>query len=278
MQFEILPNGELAVEREGLRHVANVAPHLHVVRSHRVTEKLRPALGGRQQTGQHLHRRRLAATVGAEKAEDFAPWDAEVDMIHGDELAEPPRESLRLDSQRLVLCDGAGTDDHLLMQGALCFRQQSDEGFFECRLARLFQHFVQRATGDDLAVIHGHEPVEALGFVHIGRRHHHAHLRASRPDRVDEVPELTARKRIHARRRFVENEQIRIVDERATEAELLLHAPGKFACGTILERIQSRGCQELGDPGPPLGLRLAEQTAEEIDILEDAKRRVKIAT
>ena len=65
-------------------------------------EQLRPALGGRQEPGQHLHRRRLAAAVGAEEAEDFARRDAEVDMIDGDEIAEPPRQSLGLDRRHFV--------------------------------------------------------------------------------------------------------------------------------------------------------------------------------
>src|SRR5579862_7763759 len=42
--------------------------------------------------------------------------------------------------------------DHFLMLRPLLLRQQRDERFFERRLTRLVQHFLQRAMGDDLAV------------------------------------------------------------------------------------------------------------------------------
>ena len=130
---------------------------------------------------------------------------------------------------------------------------------------------------DDLAVVHGHEPIEALRFVHIGRRHHHAHLRASRPDRVDEVPELPPRQRVDAGRGLVQDEQIRIVDERTAKTELLLHSAGELTGRAILERIKRGGGQEFGDAGAALGSRLSEQPAEEVDILENAERRIEIA-
>jgi hypothetical protein len=47
---------------------------------------------GRQQPGEHLHGRRLAAAVGAEKAEDLAALDAEADVVDGGEFAEAPRQ------------------------------------------------------------------------------------------------------------------------------------------------------------------------------------------
>ena len=59
-----------------------------------------PALGRRQEAGQHLHRRGLAAAIVDEEAEDFAGRDAEIDVIDGDEIAEPPRQSF---------CSMAGT-------------------------------------------------------------------------------------------------------------------------------------------------------------------------
>src|SRR5215471_12851355 len=43
-------------------------------------------------------------------------------------------------------------------------------------------------------------------------------------------------------------------------------------------RSSTGGGQELGDAGSPLGEGLPEQPAEEIDILEHAERRIKIAT
>ncbi len=67
---------------------------------------------------QHLHRRRFAATVGAEEAEDLAPLDPEIDVIDRDEIAEPPRQSLGLDRGRLIRSRDAGPNDDFLMQRA----------------------------------------------------------------------------------------------------------------------------------------------------------------
>ena len=44
VQLEILPHREFAVERKGLRHVADVATRLHVVRAHRLAEQLARAV------------------------------------------------------------------------------------------------------------------------------------------------------------------------------------------------------------------------------------------
>ena len=71
--------------------------------------------------------------------------------------------------------------------------------------------------------------------------------------------------------------RVRIVDQRAAQTELLLHAAGELAGRPILERIERGGGQKLGDPGAALGSRLPEQPAEEVDILENAKRRIEIA-
>ena len=215
VQLQILRDRQFAVERESLSHVADVAPSLHVVRAHRLAKQLACAAARRQEPDQHFHRRRLAAAIGAEKAEDFAARDLEADVIDGDEIAELAREPLRLDRRRLVRRGHARTHDHLFVQGALDLGHHRDEGFIEIGLARLGEQLLQRAGGDDLAVVHPHQPVEALRLVHVGCRDDHAHLRPARADRVDEVPELAARQRIDARRRLVEDEKVRVVDERA---------------------------------------------------------------
>ena len=131
MQLEVLRDRQFAIERKGLRHVADVAPRLHVVRAHRLAEQLARAAGRRQEADQHFHRRRLAAAVRAEEAEDLAARDAEADMIDRDEIAEPAREPFRLDRRRLVGRGHARAHDHLLVQGALGLRHQGDEGVVE---------------------------------------------------------------------------------------------------------------------------------------------------
>ena len=275
VQLEILPDRQFAVEREGLRHVADVAPRLHVARTHRLAEQLARAAARRQEARQHLHRRRLAAAVGAEKAEDLAAGNSEADVIDRDEVAELPGQPFGLDRRRLIGRGDAGTHDDLLVQGPLGLRHQRDERLVEIGLAGLGQQLLQRAGRDDLGLVHRHQPVEAFGFVHVGGGDHHAHLRAAGADGVDQVPELAARQRIDAGRRFVEDEKVWIVDQRAAKAQLLLHAAGELAGRPGLELLHGGCGQELGDAGSPFLRALSEQAAEEIDVLEHAQRRIR---
>ena len=58
-----------------------------------------------------------------------------------------------------------------------------------------------RAGGENLAVVDGGQPVEALGLIHVGRGHNHAHAGAVGADALNQIPELRARQRVHASRR-----------------------------------------------------------------------------
>ena len=91
-------------------------------------------------------------------------------------------------------------------------------------LFRPVEDLLWRTVRDDLAVVHRGEPIEPARFVHVSGRDDHAHLRPTRPDQIDQLPELPARKRIDARGGLVENKEIRIVHQRAAEADFLLHA------------------------------------------------------
>ena len=53
------------------------------------------ALGGVHQTAQQAHGGRLARAVGSDQAEDLALRDLEIEMIHGGQRAEAPRQPLR---------------------------------------------------------------------------------------------------------------------------------------------------------------------------------------
>ena len=68
-----------------------------------LTEEQRGALGGRQQPGEHLHRGGLAATIGAEKAENLSALDAEVDVIDGGECAESLGQPMGFDRRSTAL-------------------------------------------------------------------------------------------------------------------------------------------------------------------------------
>ena len=81
----------------------------------------------------------------------------------------------------------------LLRVAAFLFRQQGDERGFEVLGARPLLEFFGRTDGEDLPGVHRDEPVEAVGFVHVGGGDEHAHPRPPGPDVVDERPELLPR-------------------------------------------------------------------------------------
>ena len=56
----------------------------------------------------------------------------------------------------------------------------------------------------------------------------------------DDLPQLPARQRIDADRRLVEQQQLRRTDQRAGQAELLLHAAGQPAGQAVGEAAERR--------------------------------------
>ena len=117
MQDQVLPHRQLGVEREGLRHVADLAADVDVVGIDRLAEQPGLPVGGRQQAAEHLHRRRLAAAVGPEEAEDLPPLDLHADVIDRDEIAELLGQAVRLDDH-LLLARRARGDHQLLVAAA----------------------------------------------------------------------------------------------------------------------------------------------------------------
>src|SRR5205807_8856282 len=90
-------------------------------------------------------------------------------------------------------------------------------------------------------------------------------------------PELTARQRIDAGRRLVQNQQIWVVNERAAERQLLLHAARQLAGRPAGKRIETGCGKELRDTLLALAFGLAEQAAEEVEVLKYGQRRVQVA-
>ena len=212
VELEVPPDRELAVEREGLRHIADPPPRLHVFASDLPTEQHGLALGRRQKAGQHLHGRGLAAAVRAEKAEDLALLDAKTYVIDRDELIETLGEPIGFDRRRpgLLL---ARRNLNRLVALALLLGQKRDERRLEVFHAGALLDLGRRARRDHVAAVHGREPGVLVGFLHIGGRDHHAHLRPPSADAVDQLPELPPRQRIDPGRRFVEDQEIGIVDQ-----------------------------------------------------------------
>ena len=84
------------------------------------------------------------------------------------------------------------------------------------------------ALGQHAAGIERDQMIKAPRLVHVGGRHDHAHAGALGADAGDQLPELRARadRRLG---RLVEHQQVGVVDQRAAQAELLLHAARELA-------------------------------------------------
>ena len=92
---------------------------------------------------------------------------------------------------------------------------------------------------------------------------------------VDQVPELPARQGIDAGGGLVEDQQVRVVDQRAAQAELLLHAARQLAGRAVGKRRQPGAGEQAASAGRA-PRRLAEQAAEEVDVLGHRERRVEV--
>jgi hypothetical protein len=234
------------------------------------------ALGGRQQTGQHLHGGGLAAAVAAQKAENLAAADAKADPVDGGEVAKAHGEIARLDGRLAVAVRRQRWNLHRPVAAAFFFWQQGDERRLERVAAGARQQLRRCAGGQHAPGVHGDQVVEARGLFHIGGRHQHAHVRQIRPDARDQLPELAPRQRIDAGGGFVQDQQVRVVDERAAQAELLLHAAGQLAGRPVQKREQAGGARQHFDAPCPLVAVVAEQAGEEVEVLGDRQRRVEV--
>ena len=79
-----------------------------------------------------------------------------------------------------------------------------------------------------------------LRLLHVRGGDQHAHRRPPAADAADQLPELAARQRIDAGGGLVQDQQIGVVDERAAQPELLLHAAGQLAGRAIAKAARAR--------------------------------------
>ena len=115
VQIEVGAHGQFAIQREGLRHVADLFAGFQIARIDWLAEQFGHAFSRRQQAGQHFHRGRLAATVGAQEAENL-PWlDLETDVVDRCKVTKTLRQIFCLDGKRIAIAN-AGWDDQFVMR------------------------------------------------------------------------------------------------------------------------------------------------------------------
>ena len=110
-----------------------------------------------------------------------------------------------------------------------------------------------------------------LRLVEVRRRHDNRD--ALRQKLRQQLPELAARDRIHACRRLVEHDERRLVNQRASEGELLLHAAREAIGEARAERRELRHLQQAIAPGDVVAD--AVNLGEERDVLVDAQIAVQ---
>ncbi len=88
VEADVLAGGQVLVEREKLRHVAHVCLHGLGLGGRVVAQHATAACARLEQAQQHADGRRLAGTIGAQPAVDFAAAHGKADVIHGDEVAK----------------------------------------------------------------------------------------------------------------------------------------------------------------------------------------------
>src|SRR5947208_8145659 len=103
-------------------------------------------------------------------------------------------------------------------------------------------HLVRGTLCQELAVEDVSELVAALGLVHVMRAHENGD--AARGQRMQLVPEIAPRLGIHARRRLVEKQELRIVQQTRSEREPLLPA-SRQGSGELVRTILETELFEL---------------------------------
>ena len=121
---------------------------------------------------------------------------------------------------------------------------------------------------------HGHA-LEAAGLVEIGGRHQCGNALLVQQFSED-GPEIAPRHRVDPGGRFVENHQVRRMDQRAHQTEFLLHAAGQLLHWPVAEAVQPGHAEQgLLAFGQHVG-RHQPQPGKEVDVLLDRQVAVQV--
>ena len=101
----------------------------------------------------------------------------------------------------------------------------------------------RRVAEEQLALMHQGHAMAAFRLVQIGRRSEDGH--AFRDEFVKDAPEVAPRNGIDARGRLVEQNHLGPVNQRADQAELLLHSAGEVSRQALAELAHAGGLQQL---------------------------------
>jgi hypothetical protein len=127
---------------------------------------------------------------------------------------------------------------------------QPHEGVLERRLGQLRRdepllHRIRAAGGDHPSGIDDAQAVAILGLLHEMRRHQHRD--AALGQAADTRPEFASHERIDARRRLVEEQDLRFVQQRASQRQPLLEAERQRPRFQVGDRREVEALDRPGD-------------------------------
>ena len=170
VEIHVLLHGQVAVQPEALRHVADLVLHRLRFARHVVARHARAAFARVDQAAEHAQRGGLPRAVRPHQAEDLAPRHRQVQLVHGRQRAEAPGQV-------------AGFDDRLRIGSRQSSTISASAGMFDfssCRglstsILMRYTSFTRSCCGLDLLGRElglrgdeGHAPVVDLARIRIG--------------------------------------------------------------------------------------------------------------
>ena len=219
-EADVLGDGEVFVEREPLRHIANVPLDLLVFGANVVAHY--PARSARRlvQSREHVHRGGFSGSVSTEETENLAFFHRKTDVIDRVERAESLDEMLHFDDVFFLACCSI-----LNIVGGEAFRIEN--------LGKFRKNHLWRTDSLHLSVVEKRHALATSHLVEIGCRSDDGDVALFQHS--EHFPEFLAADGIDARRGFVEEEHTRLMHQRTTQCQFLFHTARKSPCATIFE-------------------------------------------
>ncbi len=200
---------------------------------------------------------------------------AKLTLFDGGEVAKAQGQVVGFDGDIGVGACARRDDQRLVVVGAVAL--EVGEGLVQFAAGRHCRQFAAQAVGDQFAAVEHQAMFELLGLFHVGRGHQQRQLRALAAYGFDQLPEAPTGQRVDPGGGLVEDQQVRVVDQRAAQAEFLLHPAGEFAGRPFGEALEVGGQQQVVHALVAIGFGQAEQRGEEADVFADGQLGVQVA-
>ncbi len=132
---------------------------------------------------------------------------------------------------------------------------------------------LRSVAAQDPAPVHDGDPVASLCLVHVRCPRHQGEPAAEQV--VENLPELSARDGVDPGGRLVEQQQLGLVNERAAQMQLLLHAARELRRATFAEGREAAPRQKLRLARLARTGRHAVEVGEEVQVLGDREGSVE---